>query len=109
MSSDLSASAPSSQSSPPLFSVGDNVKVATGSPIGHCRTPAYFRAAKGTIERHCGAFPNPEELAYGRDGLPPVNLYRVRTFLRDLWPDYDQTSPDSIVVEVYEHWLEAGS
>ena len=91
----------------PKYSVGDSVRVARGSPIGHCRTPSYFRDVPGIVERHCGAFANPEELAYLRDGLPPINLYRIRTLLRDLWPEYDQSSPDSIVVEVYEHWLEA--
>ena len=40
--------------------------------------PVYARGREGTIERFCGAFPNPEELAYGFDGLPKRPLYRVR-------------------------------
>ena len=90
---------------PPKFSAGDVVMVRQAYPIGHCRTPAYFRNARGTIERRCGAFPNPEELAYGRDGLPEVHLYRVRALLRELWPSYQGAAGDTIEVEVFEHWL----
>lgn len=93
------------QSLPPRFACGDKVQIRQAYPIGHCRTPAYFRDAVGTIERHCGAFPNPEELAYGRSGLPRVHLYRVRASLAGLWPDYDGAPGDTIEVEIFEHWL----
>jgi len=93
----------------PKFSPGQTVKVIQGYPIGHYRTPTYFRESIGVIERCCGAFANPEELAYGRCGLPKINLYRVRARLRDIWPHYDQQSKDSIEVEIYEHWLESVS
>lgn len=89
----------------PKYSVGENVRVRKAYPIGHCRTPAYFRDATGIIERYCGAFPNPEELAYGRDGLPAVALYRVRARQAELWPNYSGSSLDTIEVEVFEHWL----
>ena len=73
-----------SPSEKPKFSPGQTVKVIQGYPIGHYRTPAYFRESIGIIERCCGAFANPEELAYGRSGLPKINLYRVRARLRDI-------------------------
>lgn len=91
---------------PPLFQPGDAVQVRVAFPVGHCRTPFYFRGVPGTIERHCGAFPNPEELAYGRSGLPPIHLYRVRARQKDVWPDYPGSPLDTIEVEIYEHWLE---
>lgn len=96
-----------SPSDAPLFNNGDRVEVRKAYPIGHCRTPAYFRGAKGIVERHCGAFANPEELAYGRSGLPPVHLYRVRARQVDLWASYAGPVLDTIDVEVFEHWLVA--
>ena len=89
----------------PLFRVGDAVQVMKAYPIGHVRTPCYVRGCTGTIERICGAFPNPEELAQMRDGLPPVPLYRVRFAQRDLWPDYRGGRADVVEVEIFQHWL----
>jgi len=59
------------------------------------------------VERICGEFANPEELAYARDGLPKRPLYRVRFLQRELWPDYAGRSIDTVDIEIYEHWLEA--
>ncbi len=42
------------------------------------------------IERICGAFPNPEELAYGFDGEPKKVLYRVRFLQKNVWPAYQR-------------------
>jgi nitrile hydratase len=91
----------------PQFRAGDSVKVRAAYPIGHVRTPFYVRGKRGVIERQCGAFANPEELAYGRPGLPPQPLYRVRFLQRDVWPDYAGQPGDVIEVEIYQHWLEA--
>ena len=60
------------------FAPGDRVRVAHTHPPGHRRIPYYIRGKTGRVERYCGAFPNPEELAYGFDGLPARHLYRVR-------------------------------
>ena len=46
-----------------LFSPGDRVRVREAYPIGHVRTPYYIRGKTGVVERLCGAYPNPEELA----------------------------------------------
>jgi nitrile hydratase subunit beta len=45
------------------FAPGDIVRIASVNPPGHRRVPVYARGRVGTIERICGAFPNPEELA----------------------------------------------
>ena len=58
------------------------------------------------VERYCGAYPNPEERAYGRSGLPAQPLYRVRFRQADVWPEYRGSSADSLDVEIYQHWLE---
>ena len=88
------------------FKVGDRVRVKASFPPGHRRTPYYIRGKIGEIERVCGAFPNPEELAYGFDGEPRKVLYRVRFVQRHVWPDYRGPARDIIEMEIYEHWLE---
>ena len=87
------------------FAPGDRVTVAQVDPPGHRRTPHYIRGKSGLVERYCGDFPNPEELAYGFDGLPPRPLYRVRFRQSDIWPDYEGPEHDTLHLEVYEHWL----
>ena len=89
------------------FNVGDRVRVKNTHPPGHRRTPAYIRGKSGVVERICGSFANPEELAYGFDGEPKRVLYRVRFLQSDLWPDYKGPSQDVLELEIYEHWLEA--
>jgi nitrile hydratase beta subunit-like protein len=89
------------------FNPGDRVRVKATHPPGHRRTPWYIRGKPGVIERVCGMFPNPEELAYGFSGEPKRVLYRVRFAMRDVWPDYQGADQDLIEVEIYEHWLDA--
>ena len=91
----------------PRFTPGQVVRVRTGIAPGHIRTPWYLRGCTGRIERICGAFPNPEELAYGRDGLPPRPLYRVRFTMAEVWGAATDRPDDTIDAEIFEHWLEA--
>jgi len=88
------------------FNVGDRVRVKRSFPPGHRRTPYYIRGKLGIVERVCGAFPNPEELAYGFDGKPERVLYRVKFKQADVWPDYAGPERDALELEIYEHWLE---
>lgn len=88
------------------FNVGDSVVVKRAYPPGHRRTPYYIRGKQGVIERICGAYPNPEELAYGFDGEPRKTLYRVRFPQKHVWPRYAGPAHDVIEMEIFEHWLE---
>jgi nitrile hydratase len=88
------------------FAPGDAVRVRRAVPPGHIRTPWYIRGHSGVVERLCGAFPNPEELAYNRPGTPRQPLYRVRFRQREVWPDYRGRDDDTIEIELYQHWLE---
>ncbi len=88
------------------FEKGDRVRVRKTAPLGHIRTPFYIRGHVGEIERLCGSFPNPEELAQMRDGLPAQPLYRVRFRQREVWPDYRGTDSDVVEIEIFQHWLE---
>jgi len=89
------------------FRPGDRVRVMQAYPVGHVRTPHYIRGHTGEIERLCGSFANPEELAQMRDGLPAQPLYRVRFLQREVWPDYKGSPQDVLEVEIFQHWLEA--
>jgi hypothetical protein len=91
----------------PGFREGDRVTVRAAYPIGHVRAPYYIRGKSGVIERYCGAYANPEELAYARPGLPRQPLYRVRFKQSEVWQDYQGAQSDTVDVEIYQHWLES--
>jgi hypothetical protein len=88
------------------FAAGSRVRVKALHPPGHCRTPGYTRGRCGTVLGIADRQPNPEELAYGRDGLPPLPVYRVRFAQAELWPDHAGGTGDGVVVDLFEPWLE---
>ncbi len=90
----------------PRFDVGDRVRIADRHEDRHNRTPRYVRGKSGVVERVCGAFGEPELLAYGRYGEPSRTLYRVHLAQTDIWPDYAEAAGDSLEIEIFEHWLE---
>lgn len=89
------------------FAPGAVVRVRRGAAPGHMRTPFYLRGKSGRIERICGDFPNPEEMAYRRGGKPAPTLYRVRFTMAEVWGDGAERPTDTIDAEIFEHWLEA--
>ncbi len=88
------------------FALGARVRIADRDPPVHNRTPTYLRGHIGEVIRLCGAWGQPELLAYGGDGKPDQTLYRVRIRQSDLWPDYVGAAGDHLEVEIFEHWLE---
>ena len=87
------------------FKVGDRVRIDDRDPPVHHRVPRYVRGHVGVVERLCGAFGQPELLAYGGDGEPAQMLYRVHLKQTDLWPDYAENPTDTLEIEIFEHWL----
>lgn len=87
------------------LSPGDRVRVRDDYPAGHIRTPVYVRGREGIVARAFGNFRNPETLAIGRDGFPMKALFEVRFRQKDLWPDYSGADNDTLLVDLYEHWL----
>ena len=89
-----------------MLSPGTAVRVKDDWPEGrgpcHIRTPHYLRGHGGTVVRHLGRFPNPEDLAFRRPAAP-VDLYHVAFRPAALWPD---AGGDELLVEIFEHWLE---
>ena len=88
------------------FADGARVRVRALFPPGHCRTPFYVRGRVGTVLALADQQPNPEERAYGRAGLPPLPVYRVRFPLAELWPERAGGPADGVVVDLFEPWLE---
>lgn len=78
----------------------------TRGPV-HLRTPHYLRGRQGKVVRYLGAFPNPEDLAFGRPAQTRA-LYHVAFPMAAVWPA-DAGGGDELVVELYEHWLEAAA
>lgn len=85
---------------------GAQVRVRPGPPEPHCRTPFYLRGKPGVVEAFAGVHRDPSLLAYHRPGLPARALYRVRFRQSDLWPDYAGAAGDTLVADIYEHWLD---
>ena len=97
----------SAAAEPVLYPNGASVRVRVGAPQRHFRTPAYIQGRVGIVEALCGVYPNPESLAHGGDGLPRQPLYRILLRQTDLWPDYAGSSADTLLVDVYQPWLES--
>jgi len=97
---------PSSQGGPPAYAVGAVVHIRADAHAGHHRTPLYLKGRRGVVQRCLGSARNPETLAYGQDGTPRIPVYQVRFRQADLWPGYHGPGTDSLVADVFEHWLE---
>jgi nitrile hydratase len=89
------------------FQPGDRVRVRINHTSGHCRTPHFVQGKTGEVVGVFWRFPNPEQRAYGGDGLPYKVLYQVRFDQVDLWAAYQGPKLDTLCIDLFEHWLEA--
>jgi nitrile hydratase len=91
-----------------MFAPGTPIKVRDDWPEArgpcHIRTPHFLRGKAGTVLRHLGDFPNPEDLAFARPAAR-LPLYHVRFDPATIWPD--SRAGDEIVVELFGPWLVA--
>jgi nitrile hydratase len=89
---------------------GDKVRVrddwpeARGGKV-HIRTPHFVRGREGRIERFIGDFANPEELAFGKPGLPKIELYMVAFERESLFPGTAR-GKETLTADLYDTWLE---
>jgi hypothetical protein len=86
--------------------VGAPVRVRKHPPETHCRTPFYLRGIEGEITDVMGCFRDPSLLAFHKPGLPLRVLYRVRFKQADVWPNYSGSPKDTVVADIYDHWIE---
>lgn len=91
------------------FACGERIRVLDLGKAGHVRIPAYVRGHSGTVVQFCGVFLNPEDLAIGNAGGRVVGCYRVAFAQTDLWRDYADNPDDTLVTEIYEHWMESAT
>ena len=82
------------------------MRVRVDYPSHHFRTPAYIQGKLGRVDALCGIFPNPESLAHGDSGLPHKPLYRVEFPQTEVWAEYHGSAVDTVLVDIYEHWLD---
>ncbi|MGJ8624209.1 MAG: SH3-like domain-containing protein [Yoonia sp.] len=87
------------------FAAGDLVQVLALRKEGHVRIPHYIRHQTGCVTEYCGTYLNPEDLAVGKTSGPAVDLYRVAFAQRLLWLDDVIPAQDTLVIEIYDHWL----
>ncbi len=89
-----------------MIAAGARVRVRDAWPEldgpAHIRTPHYLRGRAGTVMRHLGDFPNPEDIAFNRPA-PSLPLYHVRFDHETVWGG---PGPDTLLVEIYGPWLE---
>ena len=90
------------------FKEGDAVKVLEIVSLGHhIRTPQFLRSKNGVVRHIRGSFKDPESLAFGKDGLPKVNLYAVEFDLPHVWNDRPPPKGvNKISADIFERWLE---
>ncbi|MGV2079922.1 MULTISPECIES: SH3-like domain-containing protein [unclassified Rhizobium] len=91
----------------PSFHEGDDVSIATRSPIGHYRMPTYLRGKRGKIEAIMPVMAvDNEEEGYGRNAGSKGHYYRVAIPMTEIWPDYEGSPNDGLRIEIFENWLE---
>lgn len=88
------------------FKPGDTVRVLHLGKSGHVRIPYYVRGKCGEIVHYCGSYLNPEDLSIGLTNGPVKDLYRVKFSKAELWPDDSQSLGYTLIIEIYDHWLE---
>jgi nitrile hydratase subunit beta len=89
------------------FAPGDAVVVRDIHPRGHTRVPRYVRGKHGVVIRVAPRFPLPD-LAGHAMRAPRQHTYQVEFRAGDLWVDAE-ASADSVIVELWESYLEMAS
>ena len=90
------------------FGIGDTVIVQSRKVTHHHRIPSYIYGKEGRIEKIHGKFKNPEQLAYGNNGLPEQTLYSVLFKYTDVEISKDILPSVELMMDIFEHWLSPG-
>ena len=88
------------------YKPGDRVRVNAENPPAYCLTPTYALGKIGQVVQFCGAFLNPESLAYGGSGLPMEPLYTVELDQPQVWEKYGGSPRDKLRLDIWQLSLE---
>ncbi|MDP6084807.1 MAG: nitrile hydratase subunit beta [Nitrospinota bacterium] len=93
---------------PPKYKAGDRIRVQKQVRWGHIRTPLFVLGKRGLVDNLRGEYPDPEKLAYGMDGLPPIPLYCIKFDYLEVWGEScpESAKNDKMHIDIYEHWLD---
>jgi len=86
------------------FSIGDPVRIGTRSPVGRFRAPTYVRGKRGVVEAVVRPMAGDGKETYRRNAASP--RYWVSVPMREISASYRGPAVDSLLVEVFEIWLE---
>jgi len=89
------------------FEVGDSIRVATRTPIGHYRVPTYLRGKRGVIAKvlEPKAVDNEAE-GFGHNAGLRRHYYSIVFPMTEVWTGYEGQPNDRLQIEVFESWLE---
>lgn len=90
--------------SPPVFEVGDPVKVRNIHAVTHNRLPGYLNRATGVIAKQYGAFHDPAASAHEQTDVPH-QMYMVRFASTELW-GADAAEEFDLYADLFEDYLE---
>ncbi|MCP2238238.1 nitrile hydratase subunit beta [Prauserella halophila] len=89
---------------PPIFEVGDQVRVKPGASTTHTRRAGYVRGKAGEIVGVHGAYVFPDTNAIG-GGDCPEHLYTVRFTGAELWGDEPNAANTIVHIDQWEPYL----
>jgi hypothetical protein len=87
------------------FKPGDQVRVSTRFPVGHCAVPHYVRGKRGRVEAVIAPAAAGQEEP-GESTRPKHCHYHIAIPLAELWPEYAGVTVVGLHAEVIETWLE---
>lgn len=91
---------------PPAYAVGERVRARNVEWTGHTRLPRYIRGHSGVVDMLQPGHLLPDTHAYFK-GENPQHVYSVRFDSHELFGD--DAEPFSLVIEMYESYLEPAS
>jgi nitrile hydratase len=86
------------------FKVGDEVFIATDSPVGHTRRARYTRGKTGVITAAHGTWIYPDSAGNG-NGDAPEHLYTVKFSAMELWGAATAEPNQVVYVDVFEPYM----
>jgi len=90
---------------PPVFSIGDRIRVRKNHTVGHSRAPGYVQGSAGTIFRCSGCHIFPDSNAKGKK--EGQYLYTVCFTAESLWGR--PASNSEVLIDLWEPYLEAAN